>query len=75
MSISIEAAELMEQFQWLSLEESNQKLQDSVMKSQVEDEIADVLIYALSFANAANIDLKQAILNKIEKNRIKYPVD
>ena len=74
MSISIEAAELMEIFQWLTLEESQPENIDAMTKIAIEDEIADIIIYALSFANSTGIDLEKAILNKIEKNRKKYPI-
>lgn len=75
MSISIESAELMELFQWLTLDQSRAKLQDLDFKEKVEDEIADILIYTLSFANSAEINLEAAILRKIKKNSIKYPVE
>ena len=63
-SISIEAAELLEHFQWQK--EYNQK--------EVEDELADVLIYSIYMADRLNVDIKEIILNKMEKNAIKYPI-
>ena len=64
-SISIEAAELLEHFQW-------QKEYD---EKEVADELADVLIYCLYMADAMDFDVKEIILNKMEKNAIKYPID
>ena len=64
-SISIEAAELLEHFQW-------QKEYD---EKEVADELADVLIYCLYMADAMDFDVKEIILNKMKKNAIKYPID
>ena len=64
-SISIEAAELLEHFQWGK--EYN--------LSEVADELADVLNYCILMADALDLDIKEIVLNKIEKNAIKYPVD
>ena len=64
-SISIEAAELLEHFQW-------GKEYDS---SEVADELADVLIYCIYMADAMNFDIEEIILNKMAKNAVKYPVD
>ena len=63
-SISIEAAELLEHFQW-------QKEYD---ESEVADELADVLIYCLYMVDVMDFDLKEIIYNKMAKNAIKYPV-
>jgi NTP pyrophosphatase (non-canonical NTP hydrolase) len=73
MSIAIEAAELMEHFQWISQEQSRE-LDDSV-KHQVAEELADVLCYCLAMANSMNIDLSTAITDKMVRNREKYPAD
>ena len=64
-SISIEAAELLEHFQW-------QKEYD---ENEVAEELADVLIYCLYMADAMDFDVKEIILNKMGKNALKYPVD
>jgi dCTP diphosphatase len=73
MSIAIEAAELMEHFQWLNGTESGQNISDSEEKFQVGDELADILIYCLAFANRAEIDISQAITNKMSRNEQRYP--
>lgn len=64
-SISIEAAELLEHFQWGKEYNLN----------EVADELADVLNYCILMADALDLDIKEIVLNKIEKNAIKYPVD
>ena len=64
-SISIEAAELLEHFQWGKEYDEN----------EVADELADVLIYCLYMADALDFDIKEIIQNKMEKNALKYPVD
>jgi len=73
MSISIEAAELMEHFQWLDVEESKQFMKDHSFKTQVADELADVLIYCISFANQHEIDISEAIRTKMAKNEDRFP--
>ena len=57
MSLAIEAAELMEHFQWISTEQSKLVSQQPEQLSDVADELADVLCYALAMANELNIDL------------------
>ncbi len=73
MALSIEAAELMEHFQWLTETESH-NLDDKTFK-EVRDEIADVQVYLLRLAQKLDIDILQAVEQKMEKNRQKYPVD
>lgn len=73
MSIAIEAAEIMEHFQWLTVAESQQLLADPHKRADVADEVADVLIYCLSFANATGIDLSQAIRTKLARNETRFP--
>lgn len=75
MALSAEAAELMEHFLWDNAEESACSLEDSAKKAAVAEELADVVIYALEFANVTGIDLAQAIKNKIALNAQKYPVE
>jgi NTP pyrophosphatase (non-canonical NTP hydrolase) len=75
MSISIEAAELMEHVQWLSVEESWQIVNDQTRKEALAEEIADVCGYLLALVNVLDLDLTESVLMKLEKNRRKYPVD
>ena len=64
-SISIEAAELLEHFQW-------GKEYDI---GDVSEELADVLIYCFYMADSLDLDISEIMLNKMEKNAIKYPID
>jgi len=73
MAIGIEAAELMEHFQWLTVEESWQLIQDPNQRAEVADELADVIIYCLSFANQADIDMSDAVLAKMRRNEHRFP--
>ena len=76
MSIAIEAAELMEHFQWLTTTEaSHLSLQDSQTRQAIIEELADVLIYCFSLADVLECDITEIILDKLEKNNAKYPVD
>jgi dCTP diphosphatase len=75
MSLAIEAAELMEHFQWLTIEQSRAVAQQSEKLTEVADELADILCYALALANELNIDIAQAIRGKMVKNERKYPAD
>lgn len=74
MSAAVEAAEIMELFQWLTPEESAARLRDEpAFKKAVGEELADTLMYLVSLANACEIDIAEAIGKKMEKNRRKYP--
>ncbi|MCK6456842.1 MAG: nucleotide pyrophosphohydrolase [Phycisphaerae bacterium] len=75
MSIAIESAELMEHFQWIDSAESLCIRESPNEFQQVREELADILCYALSLANALDIDLSTAVLEKIRKNEAKYPAD
>ena len=74
-AISIEAAELMEHFLWKTPAEVAEVMSSSSSRHQVEEELADIFAYLLSFAEAHDVDLEKALLAKIEKNALKYPVD
>lgn len=73
MALIVEAAELVERFQWLTPEESA-KL-DAERHEQVRQEIADVLIYLTRLADMLDIDLLEAAADKLEINARKYPVE
>lgn len=75
MSIAIEAAEIMEHFQWYATEESIERLSDPVEYAEVREEVADVMIYLLSFCNATNIDAADAVRAKMARNEGRFPVD
>jgi len=74
VSIAIEAAELMEHFQWQNnLAEGEHYLADNAHKAAVADELADIVIYCLSFANSADIDVSEAICTKMTRNESRFP--
>ena len=73
-SVAIEAAELLEHFQWRTDEESAAELASPEKREAVGREMADVLILLLSAADVMGIDLHAATLAKIEENARKYPV-
>ena len=73
MALAIEAGELMEHFQWISVEESRGL--DDAAKSEAAEELADVLCYALAIANEMDIDLASTLQAKMIKNRSKCPAE
>lgn len=76
MSIAIEAAELMEHFQWLTTIEAAELAQsDPARRQAITEELADVLIYCLSLADVLECDVAEIIFDKLRKNAQKYPVE
>jgi len=75
MALAAEAAELMEHFLWSDSEESKARSQDPSRRCDIEAELADVVIYAIEFANVTGIDLAAAIEAKMAANAKKYPVE
>ncbi len=75
MALAIEAAELMEHFQWLTPGQSREVAEQPEKLNQVAEELADVVCYALALANELKIDVTSALHDKMEKNRRKYPAD
>ena len=75
ISIAIEAAELMELFQWMGQIEMEKMAEDDDKLLRIREELADVVILCLNMCNTLGIDLSQAIVEKIEKNKAKYPAD
>ena len=75
MSLAIEAAELMEHFQWESVEASREVATDAARLAEVGEELADVLCYAISLANALDLDIATIVRDKMAKNALKYPAD
>lgn len=70
ISVSLEAAELLEVFQW-----SGADLTVAGKASQATEELADVAIYCIYLADALGVDLSEAISKKIDADAAKYPVD
>lgn len=75
MALAAEAGELMEHFLWCESQASNDEVRDARKRLKIEEEVADVVIYALEFANIAGIDLAAAIEAKLAANARKYPVE
>ncbi len=73
MAMIVEAGELVEIFQWMTPEQSQQAGQDPEWRQRLADEIADVLIYLVQIADHTGVDLQQAVEQKIGKNALKYP--
>lgn len=70
ISINLEASELLEVFQW-----SGADLNANGKEQQLKDELSDVLIYCIYLADAMGIDIPDAIIEKVEKNDRRYPVE
>lgn len=75
MALAIEAAELMEHFQWLTPEESLAVAGSDARREAVGAELADVLAYTLALAEALGLDLAAAFADKMRQNARKYPVE
>tara|TARA_B100000123_G_C25697498_1_gene413778 strand:+ start:299 stop:646 length:348 start_codon:yes stop_codon:yes gene_type:complete len=75
MALAIEASELMDIFKWDTEEDSKVKMSEGISRQEAIDELADIIIYAIAFANRNNIDISSAIEQKMKKNEKKYPVD
>ncbi len=70
LGLNIEVAELQELFLWKSEEQ-----QTAIDQEKIQDEIADIAIFLIYISRHFNINLQQVILNKMEKNGLKYPVE
>jgi NTP pyrophosphatase (non-canonical NTP hydrolase) len=73
MALNVEAAELLEHFQWLTQQQST--LLDTETLNEVADEIADIQVYLIRIADKLGVDIVTTTLAKIEKNAEKYPSD
>lgn len=74
-SVAIEAAELLEHFQWRTDDETRADLADPAKRDAVAGEMADVLLLLVSAADVIGVDLYARALRKIEENARKYPVE
>jgi dCTP diphosphatase len=73
MALMVEAAEILEHFQWLTPAQSDNL--EPAVKQQVADEIADVLVYLVRLADAQDINIMDAVNSKMAINAAKYPAD
>lgn len=75
MALAAEAGELMEHFLWAEPSSSRNVARDPGKRTKIEEELADVIIYALEFANVTGIDVAAVIEAKMAANAKKYPVE
>lgn len=75
MALSAEAAELLEIFQWLTDEQSKQIVKNDKEMALITQEIADVFIYLVRLADKLGVDIEKAVLDKIDQNEKKYPIE
>lgn len=74
MALSVEASELLQIFQWLTPDESQQVMRGRDADA-VQDEVADVMIYLLRLIDVLGIDLEEVVAAKIERNAARFPAD
>src|SRR5947208_9181419 len=75
MALAIEAAELMEHFQWLTTEASRQLANEPEKLAAIGEELADVIGYSFALANELGLDIASAVRAKMVKNAEKYPAE
>ncbi len=75
MALAAEAAELTEHFLWTESAASHDRAAEAGRRERIAEELADVIIYALEFANVTGLDLTTAVLAKLQRNAEKYPVE
>lgn len=73
-SICIEAAELLELFQWVTPDEALSWQDEASKVRRIQEELADIIIYGLSMANTMRIDVTKVVGRKLRSNEMKYPV-
>ena len=74
MALAVEASELMDLFKWKTTEEAQEEMKGQLLEDAA-DELADIMIYAIAFANRNEIDISIAVKRKIDKNIEKYPAE
>lgn len=75
MALAAETGELMEHFLWATAEQSHAIATEPGKRGKIADELADVVIYAIEFANITGLDISAAIEAKMAENAKKYPVE
>lgn len=75
ISLAIEAAELMEHFQWIDVPASREAAADPERLGAIGEELADVLCYAFAMANELELDIATIVRDKMAKNALKYPAE
>ena len=72
MALAAEAGELLEVFQWMTPEESV-LVDEARVRSAVADELADILQYLIRLADVLDIDINEALMNKLRRNEVRFP--
>ena len=75
ISAQIEMGELLELFQWKTENEIHDSLKNKKYRERIGEELSDVLVYLLRIADTSGVNLSEALLKKMEKNREKYPIE
>ncbi len=75
IAINVEAAELLELFEWVREHEIPALLEDEAKRRHLGEELADVILLCLNLASVADLDVADTVGRKLEKNRMKYPAD
>ena len=75
MAISAEAVELMEHFLWQSSDQSRLDVQQVAIRDKIAEELADILIFSIQFANVTGLSLSTIIDDKMQQNAKKYPIE
>ncbi len=75
IALAIEAAELMEIFQWKEQKTAGDIKNDEKTMAKIREELADVILYSLAIANRLDIDVSSAVEHKMVRNKQKYPID
>ena len=73
MALSVEVAELVELFQWLTPEESTALVETTEGRAAIEDEIADITIYLLRLTDVLRVDVYESIKSKMQRNEERFP--
>ena len=73
MALSVEASELLEIFQWQKAEEYKNASEEQ--KEMIKDEVADIFYYLIRISDKLDINIEEALIKKMQKNRKKYPKD
>ncbi len=75
VAISVEAGELLELFEWMKESDLEKIKENSRLIESIEGELADILNFCISMANALDLDLGRIVLNKLKEAEKKYPKD
>lgn len=75
LALMSEVGELAECYRWISKEELGRVMADPAKKKKIEEELADIAMYLIMLSYKTDIDLSTAIQNKLEKNKLRFPIE